>query len=129
MPPRFVEVLDVASEASSMLSQLSSRAAVLASDVTFNISSYINVSTREYDVNLLAFLAERYNISTEDVVHTLSTFNLTNTNISHVTPPSGLPGWLIGTGLVILTVRGLLVHRQAIQYVNRFGHTQHSHAD
>lgn len=122
MPPRFVEVLDVASEASSVLSQLSSRASAFATNVQFNISQYINATTGEYDYNLLAMLTERYNLSSDDVMNTLSSFNLTNSTLAQVPPPTGVAGWLILAGCGVLVVHTAFVRWQARRFVRQFGH-------
>jgi len=122
MPPRFVEVLDVASEASGIISQLASRATDFASEVRLNVSQYINVSTSEYDVNLLAYLSERYNLSTDDVIQSLSALNLTNSTIAQVPPPDGVAGWLILGGVSVLAARALIVRWQARRLVQQYGH-------
>lgn len=129
MPPRFVEVLDVATEASGLLSQLAERASEFASDVRLNITQYINVTTGEYDVDLLGYLAKRYNVSSDDVIRTLSALNLTNTTMSTVPPPSGMAGWLIVAGMGLLASRAALVRLQATRYVRRFGHAHREHAE
>ena len=122
MPPRFVEVLDVASEASGILSQLASRATELAAEVKVNVTQYINATTGEYDVNLLSYLSERYNISTDDVLTTLSALNLTNSTLAQVPPPNGIAGWLILAGASTLTLRALIIQFQAKRFVKKFGH-------
>lgn len=123
MPPRFVEVLDVGSEASSILTQLASRATEFASEVRVNVSQYINATTGEYDVNLLSFLSERYNISTDDVLSTLTALNLTNSTLAQVPPPTGMAGWLILAGACVLLARAIVVRLQATRFVRNYGHT------
>lgn len=129
MPPRFVEVLDVASEASGVFTQLASRASDFASGVKVNISQYINATTNEYDINLLSILSERYNLSTDDVLQTLTMLNLTNTTLAQVPPPNGMAGWLILAGVTLLLSRAVLVRLQASRYVNQFGHSHRTHVD
>lgn len=112
-----------------MLAQLSTRATDFATELTFNISQYINVTTNTYDVNLLSSLSERYNISTEEVFQTLTALNLTNTTLAHVPPPRGIAGWLILSGLAILALRTTIVRWQASLFVKQFGHAHHDHSE
>lgn len=122
MPQRFIEVLDVASEASGIFSHFLSRGGDFVSGVSLNISQYINATTGQYDVNLLSYLTERYNISTDDVLNTMSMLNLTNSTIGTVPPPKGMAGWLIVAGVVVLLARAALIRWQAKAFVRKWGH-------
>jgi hypothetical protein len=121
MPERFVEVLDVASEASSILSQLLAHGQETVSNVRFNISQYINATTGHFDTRLFSAL-EGYNISTDDILQTMSMFNLTNSTLPAVPPPSGVGLWLIGTGTSLLAVRCAIIRWRAQKIVVEFGH-------
>lgn len=122
MPPRFVEVLDVASEASNIFAHAAASVGAFASEVRVNVSEYINVNTSEYDINLVAMLRNKYNLSTEDVLQTLTSLNLHNSTIAHVPPPSGMAGWLIAAGLLVLVLRAVIVRWQARKLVRQYGH-------
>lgn len=122
MPPRFVEVLDVASEASGAISQLLQSGSDLASDLRINISSYINATTSEYDFKVVGLLFEKYNLTADRVIHVLSSLNLTESAMPTVPPPNGVAGWLMMSGLLLLCVRSVLVRVLATRFVKRYGH-------
>lgn len=121
MPERFVEVLDVASEAQSVISELLTRGQEAASSVRFNISQYINATAGQFDARLLSAL-DGYNISTDDILQTMSMFNLTNTTLATVPPPSGVGLWLIGMGVVLLATRCAIIRWRVRKIVAEFGH-------
>ena len=118
MPPRFVEVLDVQSEIASVFAQVVSSGQELAGRVQFNVSDYFNASTTDKLVEAL----EAYNISTEDIARTLNVFNLTNTSISEVPPPTGMAGYLIASGVGVLFLRYAIVGAHAKSLVRKYGH-------
>ena len=122
MPPRFVEVLDVASEASGAISQLLQSGSDLASDLRINISSYINATTSEYDFRVVGLLFEKYNLTADRVTNVLSSLNLTESAVATVPPPKGVSGWLIMSGLLLLCVRAVLVRVLATRFVKQYGH-------
>lgn len=121
MPERFVEVLDVASEASSVLSGVLARGQGFASGVRVNFTQYINATAGHFDAKLLNVL-EGYNISAADALETLRLFNLTESALSTVPPPSKMPMWLIGTGTVLLAARYVLIRWRSGKILVEYGH-------
>jgi len=122
MPQRFVEVLDVSYEASVLFSQISNRANEIVHGLGVNISQYINATSNEYDINLIKYLGQNYNISTEDVLHTLSVLNITNSRIMQVPPPSGVAWWLIGGGLIVIVIQNLALNIETKKMLQKYGH-------
>ena len=109
-----------------MLFQLRSNAVDFADGL--NISQFINMSTFQYDSGLLSFMAERYNMSTVDVITTMEMLNLTNATFVRElpAPPSGVPGWLIVSGVAILATRWAIVRLQTRKFLDSYGHAHSS---
>ena len=121
MPERFVEVLDVASEATSMINAFLERSQGIATEVHLNISQYINATTGQFDTRIFNVL-EGYNVSSADVLRTMSMFNLSESVIATVPAPTGVGLWFMGLGAGMLVLRYAIVRWRTIKIVAEYGH-------
>ena len=92
MPPRFVEVIDLQSEANTIVSSIASKATGAALNLKLNISDYINATAGVFDARLVSML-ESYNMSRDDIFDAMSLLNLnmTNSTLSIIEKPKPIP--------------------------------------
>ena len=123
MPQRFVEVIDLQGEASGVLSNLIEKAGSVSSNININLSDYINITTGLVDEKLVAIL-ESYNLTSDDILDTLTLFDLGISNSTlgrHIDRPRPIPLYLMMLGIALLASHLIIVHVSAKKLVNEFG--------
>lgn len=122
MPQRFVEVLDLQSEANTILSSIASKATGAALNLKLNISDYINTTAGVFDARLVSML-ESYNMSRDDIFDAMSLLNLnmTNSTLSNIEKPRPIPTYLMAIGSTFIFAHLVIVHLSSRKLVQQFG--------
>ena len=122
MPPRFVEVIDLQSEANTIVSSIASKATGAALNLKLNISDYINATAGVFDARLVSML-ESYNMSRDDIFDAMSLLNLnmTNSTLSIIEKPKPIPSYLMAIGSAFIFAHLIIVHVYSRKLVQRFG--------
>ena len=120
---RFVEVLDVGSEASYLFQTMVSKTSGLASDITLNMTKYINATASTVDSSLVSLL-ESYNVSKDDVFEAIEALNLkivNSTLAQKLDKPRPIPSLLMMVGSFLIVMHLVLVNVESKSIVRRFG--------
>lgn len=116
--PRFVEIVDVAAEASSTIASLLAAGQGLAGKLSFNISDYINSTNPQSLIDAFA----KYNITTDalptEYLAWAESINLTNhTELV----PAGRARHYLLMGLAILAAREMYVRVRTKRLLRQHG--------
>lgn len=122
MPQRFVEVLDLQSEATTILESLASKTSGITTNLKLNVTQYINSTAGLFDAKLVSVL-ESYNMSREDIFDTMNLLNLnmTNTTLGQLDRPKPIPMYLMSIGSALILAHLVLVNVLSKRLVNDYG--------
>ena len=122
MPQRFVEVLDLQSEANTILSALATKAGGFTTNLKINVTDYINATSGVFDAKLVSML-ESYNLSRSDIFDTMTLLNLnmTNSSLAHIDRPKPIPMYLMSIGSALILAHLVLVNVLSKRLVKEFG--------
>lgn len=118
MPARFVEVVDVAAEASDTLAQLFANGRGWAGMLSFNISDYLNATTG-VDALKQAFAAYNATPDWEQLGLLGLAMNMTPAELH---TPRGPARNFLSMGLLLLLTRELYIYVATRSILRRYGH-------
>lgn len=123
MPQRFVEVLDVSSEAAAVVNQLALQAGGIASNLKFNVSNYINATANSFDASLVSML-DTYNVSKDDIFEAMDLLklNMSNTTLANIERPRPIPMYLMVFGSLLIAAHIAIVHIGSRRLLAEYGH-------
>lgn len=124
MPPRFAEVVDVSAEASSTIAALLARGGGLVSELSFNVSDYLNSTTADALWDTLA----AYNLTVDalpaDLGAALRAAGINVTAPDEYVPEGRARSYML-TSLALLVSREIYVRWRVSRMLR--GHGMHKH--